>query len=573
MFLAKNYSKKTGRTYLQIVHSYRDKDGKTKRKVIKSLGYLDVLEKEYDDPIKHFEQVAKQMELERLKEKDFYIKFNADDRVDRNSQNRKNFGHVVFNKIYHELELDRFFNNKRRHENFKFNTNSIAKVLIFARLLYPCSKKATVEIKDRFFDKADFTLDDIYHSLKHFNKIEKDAQQFIHERIVEQYNRKTDLLYYDVTNYYFEIDQQDDFRKKGASKQHSPNPIVQMGLAVDRQGIPLSYQLFKGNTHDSQTLMPALKTIRKQFKTDRIIVVADKGLNSGDNIAFNTALGYGYVYSQSVRGASNEFKQFILDEEGYRGNEDFKVKSRVVPTEISVTIGKHKNGKPKKKKIQIDQKQVVYYSRKYAIRSKKKREELIAKAANLIANPSKYTKSTSYGAASYVANIEFDKETGELVENGQMLFLDEEKIKQEEMLDGYYAIVTSELDEKDERIIDIYHGLWKIEESFKITKSTLDARPVYLSKKEHINAHFFICFLALVIARILEIRLNNKYTINKILDSLRSVSCSHMDANHYLFDYADEVTDDINEVFGLDIGRKIMTLGEIKKVFANVKKR
>lgn len=573
MFLAKNYSKKTGRTYLQIVHSYRDKDGKTKRKVIKSLGYLDVLEKEYDDPIEHFEQVAKQMELERLKEKDFYIKFNADDRVDRNSQNRKNFGHVVFNKIYHELELDRFFNNKRRHENFKFNTNSIAKVLIFARLLYPCSKKATVEIKDRFFDKADFTLDDIYHSLKHFNKIEKDAQQFIHERIVEQYSRKTDLLYYDVTNYYFEIDQQDDFRKKGASKQHSPNPIVQMGLAVDRQGIPLSYQLFKGNTHDSQTLMPALKTIRKQFKTDRIIVVADKGLNSGDNIAFNTALGYGYVYSQSVRGASNEFKQFILDEEGYRGNEDFKVKSRVVPTEISVTIGKHKNGKPKKKKIQIDQKQVVYYSRKYAIRSKKKREELIAKAANLIANPSKYTKSTSYGAASYVANIEFDKETGELVENGQMLFLDEEKIKQEEMLDGYYAIVTSELDEKDERIIDIYHGLWKIEESFKITKSTLDARPVYLSKKEHINAHFFICFLALVIARILEIRLNNKYTINKILDSLRSVSCSHMDANHYLFDYADEVTDDINEVFGLDIGRKIMTLGEIKKVFANVKKR
>ena len=153
---------------------------------------------------------------------------------------------------------------------------------------------------------------------------------------------------------------------------------------------------------------------------------------------------------------------------------------------------------------------------------------------SLIANPSKYTKSTSYGAASYVANIEFDKETGELVENGQMLFLDEEKIKQEEMLDGYYAIVTSELDEKDERIIDIYHGLWKIEESFKITKSTLDARPVYLSKKEHINAHFFICFLALVIARILEIRLNNKYTINKILDSLRSVSCSHMDANHYL---------------------------------------
>ncbi len=573
MFLAKNYSKKTGRTYLQIVHGYRDKDGKSKRKVVKSLGYLDVLEKEYDDPIAHFEQVAKQMEQERLQEKDCYIKLNADDRVDRDSQNRKNFGHVVFNKIYHELELDRFFNNKRRHENFKFNTNSIMKVLIFARLLYPCSKKATVEIKDRFFDKADFTLDDVYHSLKHFNKIEKDAQEFIHERIVEQYGRKTDLLYYDVTNYYFEIDQQDDFRKKGPSKEHRPDPIVQMGLALDRQGIPLSYQLFEGNTHDSQTMMPVLKTIKKQFKTDRIIVVADKGLNSGDNIAFNTALGDGYVYSQSIRGASNEFKQFILDGKGYRGNEDFRIKSRVTPTTINVTIGKYKNGKPKKKKIQIDQKQVVYYSRKYAKRSKKKREELLAKASNLIANPSKYTKSTSYGAASYVANIEFDKETGEIKKTGKMLFLDEEKIKQEEQLDGYYAIVTSEFDESDERIVEIYQGLWKIEESFKVTKSTLDARPVYLSLKDHINAHFFICFLALVIARILEIRLNNKYTIGKILKSLRSVSCSHMDANHYLFDYADEVTDDINQVFDLDIGRKTMTLGEIKKVFAKVKKR
>ena len=572
MFLAKNYSKKTGRTYLQIVHSYRDKEGKTKRKVEKSLGYLDVLEKEYDDPIAHFEQIAKQMEQKRLEEKDVYIRLNADDRVDRNSQNRKNFGHVVFNKIYHELELDRFFNNKRRHENFKFNTNSIIKVLIFARLIYPCSKRTTVKIKDLFFDKADFTLDDVYHSLKHFNKVEKDAQQFIHERIVKQYGRKTDLLYYDVTNYYFEIDKQDNLRKRGPSKEHRPNPIVQMGLALDRQGIPLSYQLFEGNTHDSQTMMPVLKTIKKQFKTDRIIVVADKGLNSGDNIAFNSALGDGYVYSQTIRGASNEFKQFVLDNEGYRGNKDFKIKSRVIPTTINVTVGKYKNGKPKKKKIQIDQKQVVYYSSKFAKRSKNKREELLAKATDLISNPSKYTKATSYGAASYVTNIEFDKETGEIHKTGKMQFLNQEKIMQEEQLDGYYAIVTSELDEPDEGIIEIYQGLWKIEESFKVTKSTLDARPVYLSREDHINAHFFICFLALVIARILEIRLNNKYTIEKILKSLRSVSCSHVDANHYLFDYVDEVTDDINEVFGLDIGRKVMTLGEIKKVFADVKK-
>ena len=576
MFLRKNYNKKTGRTYLQIVHGYRDKDGKSKSKTIKSIGYLDDLEKIYDDPIAHFKQTAKQMENERLENDEIVIKIKANSRINKEDKNRKNFGHVVFNKVYHELQLDRFFNNKQRHEKFKYDSNSIMKILLFARLLYPCSKKKTVEIKDRFFDKADFTLDDTYSCLKHFNKIEKEAQQFIHERIVDQYDRNTDLIYYDVTNYYFEIDQSDEFRKKGACKSNSSNPIVQMGLAVDTQGIPISYQLFEGNTHDSQTLMPILNTIKNQFQTNRIIVVADKGLNSGDNIAFNTVLGDGYIYSQSVRGASEDLKKYVLDDNGYRWidkDKDFKIKSRITPTTINVTVGKYANGKNKKKKVAIDQKQVIFYSRKYAVRSKKKREEALVKAIDLIANPAKYTKATSYGAAAYVANIDFDKETGEFKDTGKMLFLDEEKIKQEELLDGYYAIVTSEFNESDERIVELYHGLWKIEESFKVTKSTLDARPVYLTLKEHINAHFFICFISLVIARLVEIRLKNKYTIEKILDSLRSVSCSHMDTNHYLFDYADEVTDDINGAFNLDIGQKVMTLKEIKKIFANVKKR
>ena len=574
MFLRKNYSKKTGRTYLQIVHGYRDKEGKSKSTIIESLGYLDELLKEYDDPIAHFTQVANQLESERIEKKQITITFDSNSKVDRNFENRKNFGHVVFSKVYHELQLDRFFNNKQRHEKFEFNSNSIMKVLLFARLLYPCSKKATVEIKDKFFDKADFTLDDVYDCLTHFNKIEKEAQAFIHEQIVEQYARKTDLIYYDVTNYYFEIDRPDDFRKKGPSKEHLPNPIVQMGLAVDTQGIPISYRLFEGNTHDSQTLMPVLKDIKKQFQTERIIVVADKGLNSGDNIAFNTILGDGYVYSKSVRGASEEFKSYVLKDEGYAWiGQDYKKKSRIVPVDIDVTVGKYANGKNKKKKVKIDQKQVVFYSRKYAERSKKQREAIISKALDLIAKPSKYQKATSHGAAGYVANLEFDKNTGEILNTGKKLFLDEERIKQEEQLDGFYAIVSSELEEADEHIIEIYRGLWRIEESFKITKSNLEARPVYLTRKDHINAHFLICFIALVIARIVEIRLKNKYSIEKILNSLRSVSCSHMDLNHYLFDYADEVTDDMNDIFNLNIGQKIMTLGDIKKIFGMVKKR
>jgi len=568
MFLRKNYSKKTGRTYLQIVHGYRDKEGKSKSKVIQSIGYLDELLKECDDPIAHFTAIAKEMDAERIENKQINIKLYADIEVDRESQNRKNYGHIVFSKVYHELELDKFFSNKQRHKNFEFNSNSIVKVLVFARLLYPCSKKATVEIKDRFFDKADFTLDDVYNCLTYLDELALEVQRFIHEQIVKNYGRVTDLIYYDVTNYYFETDKQDSLRKKGYSKEHRPNPIVQMGLAVDKQGIPIAYQLFEGNKHDSQTLMPALKNIKKEYKTERIIVVADKGLNSGDNIAFNTVLGDGYIYSQSVRGASDEFKAYILDEEGYTQTGDYKKKSRVIPTKINVSISGNK-----KKKTYIDQKQVVFYSSKYAKRMKEQREAIIAKAVDLIANPSKYQKATSYGAAAYVANLEFDKKTGEVLETGKKRFLDEEKIKEEEKLDGYYAIITSELDEPDDRIIELYRGLWRIEESFKITKSVLGARPVYLYRADHINAHFLICFMGLVLARLVEIRLDNKYPIKQIIETLRLVSCSHIDENHYLFDYADKVTDDINRVFNVGIGKKVMTLGEIKKNFAAVKKR
>lgn len=567
MFLRKNFNKKTGRTYLQIVHGYRDSNGKAKTKIHENLGYLDVLEKEYDNPIEHFTNVAKQMELERHDNKFLNFKIRAEEMIDRSKENRKNYGHIVFSKIYHELELDRFFNNKQRHEKFEFNTNSIMKVLIFARLLYPCSKKKTVELKERFFDKSNFSVYDVYDSLSHISKHSKAVQKFIHERIKEQYGRDTSLLYYDVTNYYFQTEKQDGFRMNGCCKEKRKKPIVQMGLAMDKMGIPLSYQLFKGNTHDSQTMMPVLADIKKDYNTNRIVVVADKGLNSGDNIAFNTALGDGYVFSQSIRGASDQFKTYVLDDNDYvQIGTDYKRKSRVIPTDINVTV---KNGK--KKKVRIDQKQVIFYSKKYAERAKYKRNEMIKKALDLIENPSKYKKATAYGATSYIGNLDFDKKTGEVLETGKKRFLDMDKIQEEEKLDGYYSIVTSELDESDDKIIEIYRGLWKIEESFKITKSYLRSRPVYVHTEEHINAHFLICFISLVIARIVEIRLKNKYSTERIIETLRAVSCSHLDSNHFIFDYADEITDDLNELFNVGIGKKIMTLSEIKKNFGLAK--
>ena len=571
MYLKKCVSGKTGRIYLQISQGYRDQNGKPKAKVIKSLGYLDELQKEYADPIAHFTEIAKAMTEKASKEKLAAFAIPSDAIIEKGVSNRKNYGHIVFSKIYHELAIDRFLDNSRRHEKFKFNSEAIMRLLLFGRLLYPHSKKKTFEIKEKFFDNFKFSLGDIYECLAHYDKIGTDLQRFLHERVKEQYNRDTSLIYYDVTNYYFDIDIEDDLRKRGAEKNNRKDPIVQMGLALDKQGIPVAYDLFPGNTHDSQTLMPILKRIKKEYDTDRIIVVADKGLNSGDNIAFNSVLGDGYIFSKSVRGASAKFKEWVLKENDYKTGNSYRRKSDVFPTKIEVTVSQTGNKKTKKTVV-LDQKYVVIYSEKYAKRCKIKREQMLAKAADLIANPSKYKRASAYGAAGYVKNIKFDKATGEIIDTKETRYLDMEKIREEEKYDGYYAIVTSELDKPDDEIIEAYHGLWRIEESFKITKSTLDARPVFLQNKNHINAHFLICFIALLISRLVEIRLGNKYNAEKIIDTLRQVECSHIEQNYYLFDFANETTDDINVVFDVGMGKKIMTLGEIKKNLGLVKK-
>jgi hypothetical protein len=320
MFLRKAHNKKTGRTYLSIIQGYWDAKAKQSRtSTIKSLGYLDELTGQYPDPIAHFEAIIAEMNKERSDSQAVTITLDMNEQLQRGTVNRKNYGYSVFSIIYHELEIDRFLKNARRHEPFKFNTDAIMRLLVYSRLLYPASKRATVLNKDMFFENFDFSLDDVYDALTHFDIISDSLQQHLHEQVTEQYGRETDLVYYDVTNYFFEIDAEDDLRKKGPSKEHRRDPIVQMGLLLDKEALPISYKIFPGNTHDSQTLMPMLTNVKKRFGVNRIIVVADKGLNSGDNIAYNSILGDGYIYSKSVRGASKEFKEWVLDETGYRG--------------------------------------------------------------------------------------------------------------------------------------------------------------------------------------------------------------------------------------------------------------
>lgn len=571
MHLKKVKNKKTGRTYLSIVHSYRDRDSKISRaKTIESLGYLDELEKQYDDPIAFFEAKIKQMNAQLTSDAfSVTLRFRSDDRIQKGTINRKNVGYAALSKIYHDLGIHTFLTNRQRHSKESYDANSIMKLLVFSRLLYPASKKKTFENKDTFFEKSDFSLDDVYRCLSFLNKHKEALQLWLHERIQQRYDRNTDLVYYDVTNYYFEIDEADDLRKKGVSKEHRPDPIVQMGLFMDTDGIPITYGLFPGNLLDKQTFIPMLSRVQRQFSLGRTIVVADKGMTTSDNIWYTLSAKNGYVFSYSIRGADQKFKDYVLDQSGYvwKGD-DFKIKSRPYPRDISVT-----SVRGKKLKKTVDEKQVIFYSDKYAAKAREERAAAVEKARALIGNPSRYNKATSVGAAKYVKNLTFDATTGEILEEARKhLQFDEDKLRQEEALDGYYAIITSEYKESDERIVEIYRGLWKIEESFKVTKSDLESRPVYLSTQEHIEAHFLTCFVSLVIARLLEQQLKGKYAITAILESLRKASCSHIQGNYYLFDYFDDILADIRQVFGVELDRKCMALGEIKKILGEVKK-
>ncbi|MDD4170420.1 MAG: IS1634 family transposase [Desulfotomaculaceae bacterium] len=576
-----------GKPYLSFVQGYRQ-DGKVKQKTIEKLGYLEDLEKEYPDPIAHFRQVAKERSRSEPSQKTLELNLLA--KLPDKAALRKNLGYAVPKAVYSLLGLREYFQNKQRHLKVDYNLNSIFNLLIFNRFLFPSSKKSAFETKNSFFESFNFSLTDIYRALDYFAGYSNEIQQHLHGRICELVGRDSLLGYYDVTNYYFEIPYEDEDvydedgnmikkgqKKRGPSKEHRKDPIIQMGLLMDSNGIPMAFNTFSGGESEKLSLLPTIRRVKKDFALERVIVVADRGLNTSDNTAFLSGKNHddmvgndGYVYGQSVLGADKQFKKWVLNQEDYlvdkKEDKDgntffFKHKSRIYAKKIQL---EGRDGK-RTRRMEIYQKQMVYYSEKYARKQKKDRDRAIAKAKELIANPGKYTRATSFGAAGYVSNIKFLKETGE-IPDGLVLSLNEARIREEEKYDGYYSIVTSEKHLSDTEIRDIYKGLWEIEESFKIIKSEFKARPVYVKKDEHVEAHFLICFVALVIMRVLEQMLRKKHTVKQIRNSLINYSCSHLEQNYYLFDYRDDVIKSFESIFNFDLSKKIMSKAEIKKI-------
>jgi transposase len=494
---------------------------------------------------------------------------------------RYNLGYAVIMKIYYELELNRFFNNKARHENFEYNSNSIMELLTVTRILHPSSKKRSYEYKDRFFERFDFELHDVYRALSHFSKVGQECQQFISDQIHAKFGRDTRLMYFDVTNFHFEIDQTDETRKYGKEKNNRPDPIVQMALAMDADGIPLYYKLFPGNTHDSKAFIPVFKDVCLRFTPGRVIAVADMGCTSSDNIFFlkggdRDKRVNGYVFSFSIRKGSEGFKKYVLDDAGYTDMDgkaleedfDYKIKSRIEVRDIQVTM---QNGSKKKKRI--DEKQVVFWSKKYADKSRAEREEIIKKAYDVIADPKKHNKDTVHGAAAYIKNIAFDKKTGEIYEKpGKKLLFNSEKAAEDAKYDGYYCIITSELEMPDHRVIEIYRGLSDIEDNFKVSKSDLDIRPVHVSREDRINAHVLTCFISLVTIRLIQKKTDYRFTPEQIITCLNNISCSLEHENVYLFDYRSYISDEIGKAFGIDFIKRRLRLNQIKNILALSKK-
>lgn len=582
-----------GRASLSICEKYRDPiTRKPKDRIIRSLGFADTYDHLYDDPIAHFRDVVKQMNEEQKHVSSLSVLIDMDEALVPDSSDLKNVGYGFIKRIYKALEIDKFWKGVAKKENTNIDLEKIFSLLVFMRIIRPGSKKDTYEHRDMLFESfEDIKLDDVYRALDYYTKYDAEFQVWLYDHSAPLYKRNIRTTYFDCTNYYYDISKPDideldedgnvlkkRYRKYGPEKNHRKDPIIEMGLLIDADAIPLSYGLFPGNESEKVNMLPIIKKAKSRFGLERTIVVADRGLNTSDNIFYLNGNNKkennprdGYVYGQSIRGADKEFKKWCIDPEGYQNDKItdgcdtiiFRHKSRIYPKTIHVNVDKDTDH-PKKKEITVDQKQMVYYSQKYAEKQALERQRAIQRAEDLIRHPKKYDKVSAKGASGYVKNIAFNKETGEVIDLN--LKLDVEKIEEESKYDGYYSIVTSELNMSDIEIRKIYKGLSRIEETFRITKSELDTRPIHVTTNEHIESHFTTCFAAITLLRLLEISLGNKYPAPQIIESLRQFNCVNISSNIYRMTYTNEILKQCGALHDIDTCKKHRTKEEIRRI-------
>ena len=479
-------------------------------------------------------------------------------------------------QLYHTLGLDKVCDNISSKYKFEFNLDSILSRLIYGRILFPSSKLNTYQESNRLLEQPDFQLQHVYRALEVIAKESDFIQSKLYENSLSVSKRNDRILYYDCTNYFFEIEDGDGLKQYGFSKDHKPNPIVGMGLFMDGDGIPLAFDIHSGNTNEQTTLKPLEKRIFNDFELSKFVVCTDAGLSSADNRKFNDINGRAFITTQSVKKLKKHLKQWALDPTGWSLGDEDKLFDISLLDSDEKAYEKYKSKTFYKerwiKEDGLEQKLIVTYSLKYRDYQRKIRAGQLERAAKLIKNrKSDIKKKNQNDFRRFISSTSVTKD-GEIADD-TIYGIDTDTVAKEEMYDGFYAVCTN-LEDDAAAITKINHRRWEIEECFRIMKSEFKARPVYLSRDDRIQAHFTTCFLALVLYRYLEKSLGEKFTSHEIISGLRDINFYSIPTEGYIPTYTrTDFTDALHEEFGFRTDYEIVSTKKMKNYFKETKKK
>lgn len=562
-----------------INHAFIDKNGKSTSKVYKKLGTLkelsEKLNTDRDGVLAWAKEQARIATLQYNEEHaSVSIPFSPDQIIDLNAQRSFNCGYLFIQSILSSLHFDNICRNIKRRHHYDYDFNAIFSDLIYARFLSPSSKRSSYAFAHSLLEQPKYDLHHVYRSLS----VLADESDYIQRELYKNSNflhhRNTSVLYYDCTNYYFEIEQEDNLRRYGKSKEHRPNPIVGMGLFMDTDGFPLAFGLHPGNQNEQKSLKPLEQKVIRDFACSQFIYCSDSGLGSQDNKLFNDIGGRGYVITQSLKKLKKEDRDVALDPRQYRkvGSQTLIDLRDLDESDPNVYESIYYKEIPIESK-KLSETLIVTYSPKYKAYQAKIRQGQIDRANNMIGNNGtvKKNRHNPNDPARFIKKTAITKH-GEVAEK-TVCELDQDAINNEAMYDGFYA-VTTDMDEEISTIIAINKRRWQIEECFRIMKSEFEAQPVYVRREDCIQAHFLICFIALLMYRILEAKLQNKYTVEEILKTLKRMNLCAVEAYGYIPSYTrTELTDKLHEIFGFRTDTQIIKKAKMRSIIKQSKQR
>lgn len=543
-------------------------NGKEKTKIVEKLGTEAELREKLngEDPYVWAKNYINELnKKEKLENQEVLVKYLPQKQISKNEQRFFNGGYLFLQKIYNELGLNKITKDISSRYKFNYNLDSILSRLIYSRIIFPSSKLATNELSKSFIEQPDFDLHQIYRSLDVISKESDFIQSELYNNSLKVYNRKKGILYYDCTNYFFETEQEDGIKQYGVSKEHRPNPIVQMGLFMDADGIPLAFCINKGNTNEQVTLKPLEEKIISDFKLSKFVVCTDAGLASTANRKFNDTKNRSFITTQSVKKLKKHLKEWALDPNGWKlsgSDKLFNIKELDEESDFKKVFHKERWIK----EDGLEQKLIVTFSLKYKNYQETIRNRQVEKAQNTIdKNPTKLKKCNANDYKRFITKSSCTDD-GEIA-NNDILGIDMSLVQKEAAYDGFYAVCTN-LSDDASAIIKVNQKRWEIEECFRIMKTEFKARPVFLQNDDRIEAHFTTCFISLMIYRLLEKKLEEKFTCSEIISTLKNMNFLEVHGEGYIPTYTrTELTDLLHDVSGFRTDFQIVNNQTMKKIF------